>query len=276
MKVEVLMSVMNQTDMSIGHQSHVDTDLLIINQCDHDDYTEQVVNGHTWRMLSTTERGLAKSRNMAIRNAKGDICVLADDDEVYEQNVWPAIINSFDSLPDAAAIVFNVNRINYTMKKKYYRIMTTRVAPAYRGYGSVQMAFRLDVIRDCNVLFNEKFGSGTEWGGGEDILFQKDLRSIGKKIYEYPLCIATIDYGSGSQWFHGYNEKFFYNIGAFDSYVNKGRVRVKAIARAIYICFYKLRKEKLLNPYQKLLWMFRGFKGIQKNVTYSQYLEQHR
>ena len=174
------------------------------------------------------------------------------------------------------AIVFNVNRINYTMKKKYYRIENTREAPVYRGYGSVQMAFRLDVIRDCNVLFNEKFGSGTEWGGGEDILFQKDLRSKGKKIYEYPLCIATIDYGNGSQWFHGYNEKYFYNIGAFDGYVNKGRVRVKTIVRAIYICFYKLRKEKLLNPYKKLLWMYRGFKGIQKDVTYNQYLEQHK
>ena len=96
MKVEVLMSVMNQTDMSIGHQSHVDTDLLIINQCDHDDYEEQIVDGHLWRMISTTERGLAKSRNMAIKNAKGDICVLADDDEIYEQKIWPEIINSFD------------------------------------------------------------------------------------------------------------------------------------------------------------------------------------
>ena len=97
MKVEVLMSVMHQTDMSVGYKANVGTDLLIVNQCDHDDYDEQVVDGHLWRMISTTERGLAKSRNLAIRNAKGDICVLADDDEVYEQDIWPEIIKSFDS-----------------------------------------------------------------------------------------------------------------------------------------------------------------------------------
>lgn len=276
MKVEVLMSVMHQTDMSIGYKANVGTDLLIVNQCDHDDYDEQVVDGHLWRMISTTERGLAKSRNLAIRNAKGDICVLADDDEVYEQDIWPEIINSFDSLPDATAIVYNVNRINYKMKKQYYRIENTRVAPAYRGYGSVQLAFRLDVIRDCNILFNEKFGSGTEWGGGEDNLFQTDIRGKGKKIYEFPLCIATIDYSNGSQWFHGYNEKYFYNLGAFEGYVNKGRIKIKSIARTIYICFYKLRKERNLTPFQKMLWMYRGFKGIQKDVTYSQYMEQHK
>lgn len=276
MKVEVLMSVMNQADMCMGYQSHVDTDLLIINQCDHDDYKEEVVNGHLWRMISTTERGLAKSRNMAIRNAKGDICVLADDDEVYEQNIWSEIIKSFDSLPDATAIVYNVNRINYTMKKQYYRIENIRKAPAYRGYGSVQMAFRLDVIRDGNILFNEKFGSGTEWGGGEDILFQNDIRSKGKFIYEYPLCIATIDYGNGSQWFHGYDEKFFYNAGAFDGYVNNGKITIKTILYTFYSCFYKLRKEKKLNPFKKILWRYRGFKGIQKDVTYSQYMEQHK
>lgn len=276
MKVEVLMSVMNQTDMSIGHQSHVDTDLLIINQCDHDDYMEQIVDGHLWRMISTTERGLSKSRNMAIKNARGEICLLADDDEEYKPNTWTEIAQAFDLIPDAAAIVFNVDRINYAMKKDYYRIIQTREVPAYRGYGSVQMAFRLDVIKTLGLVFNEKFGSGTEWGGGEDILFQNDIKRYGLKIYESPACIATIDYAGGSQWFHGYNEKYFYNVGAFNGYVNNGHLTIKSLLYTIYQCFYKLRKDKTMNPFKRIIWKYRGFKGIQKDVTYSQYLEQHK
>ena len=80
MKLEILMSAMHQENFDIAYRSKVDSDLLIINQCDKDDYTEIEVNGHIWRMISTTERGLSKSRNMALKNAKGDICLLADDD----------------------------------------------------------------------------------------------------------------------------------------------------------------------------------------------------
>lgn len=276
MKIEVLMSVMNQTDMSIGHQSQVDTDLLIINQCDHDDYEEQIVNEHTWRMISTIERGAAKSRNMALRNARGEICLLADDDEQFKPTTWTDVLQAFAAIPEAAAIVFNVDRINNKLKKKYYTISQIKESPSYRGYGNVQMAFRLSVIKEHGIKFDEKFGSGTEWGGGEDVLFQKDMRSKGLKIYEYPQSIATIDYGTESQWFHGYDEKFFYNAGAFDGYVNNGKITIKTILYTLYFCFYKLRKERILNPFKKVLWMYRGFKGIQKDVTYSQYMEQHK
>ena len=276
MKIEVLMSVMNQTDMSIGYRSKVGVDLLIINQCDYEDYEEQIVNGHTWRMISTTERGVAKSRNMALRNARGEICLLADDDEVFKPTIWTDIVRAFETLPDAAAVAFNVERINNQLKQKYYTITHVREAPSFRGYGNPQMAFRLDVIKNTGIFFNEKFGSGTEWGGGEDPLFQRDMRKKGLKIYEYPSCVASIDYGTTSQWFHGFDEKFFYNSGAFHGYVNKGRITIKAFLYTIYYCFYKLRKEKNLNPFKKMLWMYRGFKGIQKDVTYSQYVEQHK
>ena len=276
MRIEILMSVMHQTDMSIGYKSKVGTDLLIINQCDHDDYMEQVVNGHKWRMISTKERGIAKSRNMALRNAQGDICLLADDDEELKPDVCTVITQAFSSLPDATAIVFNVDRINNRLKKSYYTITQVKESPSYRGYGTVQMAFRLDSIKKNGILFDEKFGSGTEWGGGEDVLFQKDMRKEGLKIYEYPACVATIDYGTESQWFHGYDGKFFYNVGAFDGYVNKGRMTIKSILYTIYQCFYKLRKDKTLNPFERMLWKYRGFKGVQKDVTYSQYLEQHK
>lgn len=276
MDVEVLMSVMNQTDMSIGYRSKVETDLLIINQCDHNDYMEQIVDGHTWRMISTTEKGLSKSRNMAINNARGEICLLADDDEEFRPGIWREIVQAFNTVPDAAAIVFNVERKNYKMKKKYYYITQLRPAPSYRGYGSVQLAFRLKDIKEHDFLFNEKFGSGTEWGGGEDILFQRDIRNRGLNIYEYPICVASIDYSNGSQWFHGYNEQYFYNIGAFDGYVSGGKITINTVLMALYSSFIKLRKEKELNAFEKLLWRFRGFKGIGRDVTYRQYMDQHK
>lgn len=271
MKLEVLMSAMHQSDFTLGYKSRVKSDLLIINQCDKEDYEEILVDGYRWRMISTKERGLSKSRNMALHYAKGDICLWSDDDETFSENYAEVIIEAYVETPQAAAVVFNVNRINYSMKKAYYRIQNTREAPKYRGYQSGMLSFKRQDIINAQIQFDEKFGSGTPWGGGEEILFERDIREKGLKIYENPSEIATLDYGGGSQWFKGYNERYFYNLGAFAFYSRHYKVSLDLIIMVFYQCFYKLRKERKLSPFMKLNWMIRGMKGIKQNITYEQY-----
>ena len=273
MKLEILMSAMHQENFDIAYRSKVDSDLLIINQCDKDDYTEIEVNGHIWRMISTTERGLSKSRNMALKNAKGDICLLADDDELFEEGYEQTIIQAYKNIPQASSVVFNLHRINFKMKKTYYQISSIRVAPSYRGYSSQMVTFKREIIQKHIFCFNEHFGSGTQWGGGEEILFQRDIRKAGLKIYEHPQYIATIDYGNGSNWFTGYDEKYFYNLGAFVGFSHSNFFYRKL--RELYTC-YRLRRENKLSVYQKMRWMHLGEKGFKKNVTYKQYVEQFR
>ncbi len=272
MNVEVLMSAMHQTDFEIGHRSHIQSDLLIINQCDRDDYQEITVSGHTWRMISTTERGLSKSRNMALAHARGEICLFADDDEVVADGYVEIINKAYGELPDAGAIVFNIDRIHNTLKKTYYKITQIKKAPLYRAYGSPMLSIVRAPIQAHALHFNEKFGSGTEWGGGEDSLFERDLRKCGIHMYEYPATIATIDYGNNSNWFHGYTEKYFYNLGAFTRYSKKNPF-VRWLWK-MYLCCYKLRKDRRLGTFEKLKWMRLGEKGIKNNVTYSEFMER--
>lgn len=274
MEFEVLMSVMHQTNFDIAHKTNIKSNLLIINQCDKNDYNEIEVNGKKWRMISTTDRGLAKSRNMAMENALGEICLFCDDDEVLEDDCENTILQAYHQLSDAGSIVFNVQRIGYKMKKKYYSITRIRKAPFYRGYSSQMLTIKLSEIKNTGIKMNEKFGSGTEWGGGEETLFEKQIRNKGIIIYEYPQKIADIHYENGSQWFEGYDEKYFYNLGAYSYYTSNGRFSILNYLMALYICFYKLRRENTLNPFQKLYWMRLGAKGIKNNVTYKQYLAQ--
>lgn len=263
------MSCMHEKDFSIAYRTKIDGDLLIINQCDEERYDEIEVDGHTWRMISTTERGLAKSRNMAINNARGDICLFCDDDEELSDGYADAILSAYKEQPKASAIVFNLKRINYKMKKTYYRIQASRKAPFYRSYASLMLSFRLADINMHEIRMNEHFGSGTPWGGGEEILFQDYMRKKGLKIYENPYEIATVDYSGGSAWFDGYTEKYFYNLGAFFWYKH-GANLLKRELWCIYIC-YKLRREKSLSVSEKLKWMHRGMKGIKNDVTYSEF-----
>lgn len=271
MKLEVLMSAMQQNDFSIAIKSKVNSDLLIVNQCDRNETIEKEVNGHKWRMISTTERGLSKSRNMALKNANGDICLWSDDDETFSEGYAEKIIEAYELLPDATAIAFNVNRINFRMKKTYYHIEHARLAPKYRGYQSGMLSFKRKDIIDAGISFDEKFGSGTLWGGGEEILFERDIRKNGYRLYEHPFEVATLDYGGGSQWFNGYNEKYFYNLGAFSYYSNQYRITGMMLVKMLYVCFYKLRKEKTLSPFKKMTWMIKGMKGIKKDITYDDY-----
>lgn len=274
MNIEVLMSVMHQSNFNIAVKTKIDSDLLIINQCDKDDYQETIMNGHKWRMISTVERGLSKSRNMALKNAQGDICLICDDDEYLSDGYASIIQKAYDELRDASSIVFNLNRINVKMKKTYYRIEKVRIAPWYRGYSSQMLTFKLADIRNLGIVFNEKFGSGTQWGGGEEIIFQNDIRHNRKIIFEYPEVIATIDYSNGSQWFGGYDEKYFYNLGGFIQFQFKRRFLLKEL-RCLFTC-YRLRNEKKLSLSRKMHWMHLGMKGIKTDVTYSQFMERRK
>ncbi len=268
-KLEVLMSAMHQSDFSLAYKSNIQSDLLIINQCDRDSYDEIVENGHLWRMISTTDRGLSKSRNMAIKNARGDICLLCDDDEVFFDGYKEGILTAYKEIGDADAVVFNVERINYTMKKTYYKITSVRPTPKYRGYSSQMLSFSLDKIRKNDILMNERFGSGTQWGGGEEILFEQEIKQKGLKLYEHPYTISTVDYSGGSEWFRGYDEKYFYNLGAFIGFQFKKKFLLRQM-RMLVTCF-RLRREKKLSFIQKMKWMQIGKTQFEKDVPFAEY-----
>ena len=257
---QLLMSAMHQNDFALARQSRVQSDLLLINQTDTEDDSSQQEGPWNWRMISTQERGLSKSRNMALQHAQGMICQLCDNDEILAEHYRETILNAYRELPNADVIVFNVNRINYSMKKSYYRIEGIRPAPFYRTYPSVMITFRRESLLHTGIRFDEQFGSGSCFGGGEDSLLIRDMRRAGLKIFEHPAVIATIDYGRfGSQWFHGYDSKYFYNLGVFAQRSNPG-AHLHHLLWALYLC-WKLRREKMLNPFQKIYWRYAGMYG---------------
>ena len=214
MSVEVLISCMHQSDWSIIERSNIQTDVLIVNQCDTD-----AIEKHTFinqsgktchaRMIHTTERGLSRSRNMALQYATGDICIFCDDDEVFEENYERTILQAFEANPDYAIIAF---RLNYNRKTfpqdscTYNRFTSGRLS-------SAQIAFEREKILSTGILFDVQLGSGTGNGGGEETKWLYQLlkkRSI-KAIY-LPILIASIADGE-SLWFKGYNERYFVNYG---------------------------------------------------------------
>ncbi|MBU5436819.1 glycosyltransferase family 2 protein [Tissierella sp. MSJ-40] len=214
MRIEVLISAMNQTNFDLVEKNNIRSDALIINQCDRYDYAEKSFDKYLVKMISTNNRGLSRSRNEALLNATGDVCLLCDDDVTYKDNYVQIIKEAFKKLPDADIIVFNTEKMNCSDLKKRKHIEKIRIAPKHKNYGSVRVAFKLRSFKKNNIWFNVNFGAGSIYSSGEESLMFREANKKGLKIYEYPAFIANVDY-SNSTWFEGHNAKFFFNIGAW-------------------------------------------------------------
>ena len=113
MKVEVLASVMNASLRETVQHMNLQSDAVIINQCDRFGQEEMQIsreNGEARiiRFYSFPDRGIGRSRNEAILRAEGDICLFSDADIVYEDGYETAILAEFEKNPQADMIIFNI------------------------------------------------------------------------------------------------------------------------------------------------------------------------
>lgn len=218
MRVQVLASVMNQTMEHIAEQMRLQSDAVIINQCDRLGFEEMQYHGGSVRFYSFPDRGIGKSRNEAILRADGDICLFSDEDIVYEPGYAQAISSEFERNNDADMILFNI-----TIKKERqtYRITERKRVRWYNcgRYGAVSFAVKRDSLIASGVTFSQLFGGGAKYSNGEDSLFLKEFMDKGYKVYTAPVTIGHEARNGESSWFVGYNEKFFFDRGVLYRYL---------------------------------------------------------
>lgn len=212
MVFQVLVSTMHQTDYSLLDTMNIQSDVVVINQHISDSRIDfnHGDNKVTW--INSQERGLSRSRNLALKNASGRICLLADDDLEYVPNYQDIVLEQFSLNPDYDIITFQVEGIerkfkNYYQKERRLGFLTSMKV------SSVEIAFRLDRVREASIQFNEMFGSGARYMAGEDNIFLYDCLRRGLRIKYVPIKIAYLHIGT-STWFEGYNKRYFISKGA--------------------------------------------------------------
>lgn len=209
---------MHQEDAKIIERSNVQSDVVVVNQCDEDsvkefDFVNKKGNKCHAKFICTTERGLSKSRNMAIRNAWGDVCLICDDDETLEDDCEEKILRAYNENSDAALIAFAL--IRKDICKSYPNTKRSLGFKQILKTSSHQVTFARNLMEKNNIWFDEKMGSGTGNGGGEENMFMFSVKRKGMKMLYYPDYIATIN-PSSSQWFKGYDKRYFENLGWTD------------------------------------------------------------
>ncbi len=227
MKVELLISAVNQEPAKLIEAMHVHSDAIVVNQCDHFSYEEIRQRGHLIRVYNLRERGVGLSRNHALQRAGGDICLFADEDIVYHDDYPQKVREEFVRHPWADMLLFNVEvcqarRTYHTERYGRVRLYNCGRYPAY------SFALRREVMQEKNVCYSLLFGGGARYSNGEDSLFIRDCIRRGMKVYKTPVTIGR-EKERESTWFSGYHEKFFFDRGVLYRHLYGGLARLMAL-----------------------------------------------
>jgi len=210
--VTVLLSAMDLPDAAILDKLNISGRSVVIDQCDEE--SESYIPDRNCLFVKTRERGLSKSRNMAMRKALAlgsEICIFCDNDVLYRDDYEKVIGDAFMRNPDSDIIVFFIER------PERHEPVLKKEGPLDHLHAmkifSPEIAFRIRRIREKGLRMDELFGAGAKYGMGEENIFLFDAMAAGLKVTYVPLRIAgTIE--NESTWFKGYNEEFFRNRGA--------------------------------------------------------------
>ena len=210
--VQTLLSVAGDVDLNkLLKQMKIDGDYVVINQIKNGgDSDNKKIHR---RVIKINDRGLSRSRNLAIKNCVSEIMLFSDDDMEYEPNYLEVITKAYKKYPDAAAIAFIVEHEDKKIEKKPFSEGRIRFIKSLR-ISSIQLTVNAKKILDNNIRFDEAFGAGSKFEMGEENIFLADIFRKHLKIYYVPEKIGTLKVNHPSSWFKGYNEKYFIDRGA--------------------------------------------------------------
>ena len=260
--VEVLISAMNLSDISIIDRTNIQTNAVLINQSDFNEYKTLKFESSDVKFFSTTERGLSNSRNKAIELASGDICLVCDDDEFLYKDYEDMILKAYSEIPDADLIAFK-----FLYPQKTYSNAIKKI-----GYinastiSSVELTFKRERVIDSKIKFNNYFGSGSIYSSGEENIFLYDCLKKGLKIYYVPIEIGKLVEGKESMWFNGFNENYFFNKGAWLS----ACFPLLKLVLIFYVTF-RFRKLSELNSMLTFKYLWYGMRAYKNKLSYIEF-----
>lgn len=259
MKVVVLISCMNEKDYTIIERTNLRTDAVIINQTDSDSIQNiRFISSdgveHTALFVNSSERGLSRSRNMAIEYAEdAEICLICDDDERLEDDYETKIVNAYSNAPlNTVLIAFAFRMDAHSCPMNYHRFSFKDIMRT----SSVQITFRRDFIIKHHISFDVLMGSGSGNGGGEENKFMLDVWKNGAGMLYVPDVITFVNKGN-SKWNSTVSSKYFKNLGW------SSRRLLGFFPAGVYILFHSITHYRSYSEkygfFTVLKYMFSGF-----------------
>lgn len=208
----LLKMTLNEVKLTVGYstlasrvknisfpEKRPDRELIVLVQ--NPDEQSYVFDSKDARLVELKSRGVAKSRNAALKYAAGQYLIFGDDDIVFDEEGLATLINYFDSNPDCAIIMAQATDESGTLRKNYPNKSHSLTRFNSAKAATYEMMIRLDAIRDKGISFDENFGAGVENFLGDEYIFIADALKKGLKGVFLPVRVAIHPKeSSGSTW----------------------------------------------------------------------------
>lgn len=155
---------------------------------DGDSDVPEVLTRPDFRIIKNTTRGLSCNRNISLETATAPVCLLSDDDVDYDEDGLKRVMDIFDENPDLDIAAFEYEGDD----NKIYPMVEMDLKKTVKGYyiSSIELAFRRDVVVSSGIRFDERFGVGGRFIGGEEDIWVHGLLKKGLKGKFFPQVIA--------------------------------------------------------------------------------------
>jgi Glycosyl transferase family 2 len=152
------------------------------------------------RVLQLESKGVAKSRNAAIDNARGLYVVFADDDIKFDLASLDAVTEHFEQCACSLVLGQAIDpegdlRKKYPTKAQWLNRFNSGRAATY------EMVIRASDIKGKGIRFDENFGAGARNYLGDEYIFIADMVKHDLKAHFLPITMAIHPTdSSGSGW----------------------------------------------------------------------------
>ena len=191
--IQILIATMNRTNFDFLKAMFVFSDfstlnLLVINQTTSDRLLQS--DFENVEVINSFDKGLSKSRNLALQMASKDLVILTDDDVVFQSSFENFVLNTFNSNPSHDGFRFQYENENGNFPKKYPKRFLSKLSNfEILNASSVELVFKKNSIKSKVVLFDENFGLGSTFYMGEEAIFVSDAIKKGLNIGFVPKTI---------------------------------------------------------------------------------------
>lgn len=241
--IEILISTMNRNSLDFlitmfpfCHFSNLS--ILIVNQTQENNVL--LSEFPSVRVVNSFEKGLSKSRNLALKNALGKILLIADDDVVYKNDFHSIVLQSYNKYPKKAVISFSIEKPNGTLFKKYLpKIKLNLSLLELFNVVSIEISLNKSILDEIGVVFDENFGLASQFSMGEEAIFLSDIKYKMGQIAFVPAVIATHPEVSSNEKLD-YKQRYYIQ-GAFLARVIKANFYIGLVTKI----FFDLKQKKL-------------------------------
>lgn len=137
------------------------------------------------------DRGLARSRNLALKLASAEIVLPTDDDVRFVPGAFESVNDAFRSLPDAGVITFRALDGRDRPYQNYAARPFRHNLRSIRRVFSIEIALRRQSMSARQLRWDEDFGLNARYPGALELAFMKNVLDAGVPAYYRPATIVS-------------------------------------------------------------------------------------